>query len=599
MHTALHRSRGSRLLIVLTLASVVGAYGAAQGAPFTLVVNGVSAQIDPPLVDGGEVLLPAWAISHDLGIAAMPTRTPGMWVVSAFGKQIYVRANTTRYLREGVELEAVHPPRLQGGQLYVPVSLLTASFGLRATQPSDSRLEITGPGATVVDIRQGSHPDFVRVVIDLSQPACFQWRQEANTVTIQVPAGDEGGAKCFRRLTFSDPLAPEIVQEPARGGGTVIVIGHRSPADALVFTLAEPDRVVVDLPRQLPQVPGPPKAPEQIDYQRSRSWQVQQIAGSRGPAVACVVTLPAGRTKLRPALASDTIWGAASVASIASRFGAYAGLNGGFFAIGGGPLGMVVIDGEWITEPILGRTVLGIMRDGSVQMANVRFNGAITLPGAGTLTIDALNRGHADSDEVVLYTGRWGAPTTNKPGATRVMLSRAGQVLIVNTEGRGMQIPEGGYVLSAVGPRAVQAARARQGGVADIRLATDPPWPGLVHALGGGPRLVAKGRPYVTADTERFRTDVAVGAAPRSAVALMPNGDVLFVAVDGRQSGYSAGLTLGELASFLIRLGAKDAMNFDGGGSTTLVVGGRVINQPSDGGPRRVSNALLAFRAGQ
>jgi Phosphodiester glycosidase/Copper amine oxidase N-terminal domain len=577
--------------------AVLGLFGlalSAQAAPFSLALNGVALETDVPLVDGGEALLSASAISHHLGIAVLPTRTAGMWVVSAFGRQIYVRANTTRYLREGGEAECVHPPVLRGGQLYVPVSLLADNFGLHFTRPGDARLEVTGPGAEVQDIRPGNHPDFVRVVIDVSQAACFRWTQDATTVSLWVPA-EGAGPKTFRKLTHDDPLVPEIMQEPAAGGGTNVVIGHRSPGQVLIFTLADPARIVVDVPRQAPQQPGLPQAPPDIEYVRRPAWEIHRVPGALGTAVAYVVTLPAGKARLRPALASDTVWGAASVSSIASRFGAFAGLNGGFYAIGGGPLGMVLIDGEWITEPILGRTVLGIMRDGSAQMANVRFDGRVTLPGVGTVRIDALNRGHSDGDEVVLYTQRWGAPTAHKPGATRVMLAPSGEVLLVNDEGRGMEIPTGGYVLSAVGPRARQIAKAQKGTLAAIQLSTDPAWPGLVHALGGGPRLVANGRVYVTSGTEHFRSDVVQGAAPRSAVALMPNGDVLLVAVDGRQSGYSAGLTLHELASFLVRIGARDAMNFDGGGSTTLVAAGQLANRPCDGSSRRVSNALLAF----
>jgi hypothetical protein len=237
------------------------------------------------------------------------------------------------------------------------------------------------------------------------------------------------------------------------------------------------------------------------------------------------------------------------------------------------------------------------MQDGSLQMGNVRFASTITLPGAGTFTVDALNDGHSKSDEAVLYNRRWGTATADKGDAraTRVMVSAAGEILVVNAEGRGMSIPDGGCVLSVVGPRAASAAKATVGAVAAISLGTNPPWPGLRHAIGGGPRLVANGKPYVTSTTEHFRSDVAQGAAPRTAVGLLPNGDVLLVAVDGRQPGYSVGITLGELALFLTKLGCKDAMNLDGGGSTTFVIDGRLANHPSDGAQRTVSNALLGF----
>ena len=72
------------------------------------------------------------------------------------------------------------------------------------------------------------------------------------------------------------------------------------------------------------------------------------------------------------------------------------------------------------------------------------------------------------------------------------------------------------------------------------------------------------------------------------------DGTVLIVVADGRSSA-SAGMTLGELARYFVSLGADRAMNFDGGGSSEMVVGGRIMNDPSDGSewPVRVALGLL------
>ncbi|NIP83786.1 MAG: sporulation protein, partial [Gemmatimonadetes bacterium] len=88
------------------------------------------------------------------------------------------------------------------------------------------------------------------------------------------------------------------------------------------------------------------------------------------------------------------------------------------------------------------------------------------------------------------------------------------------------------------------------------------------------------------------------GAArhPRTAVG-WDAGRVLWVVVDGRQPPHSVGMSLPELEALLLRLGASDAINLDGGGSTTLAVGGRVANRPSDAeGERPVANALVLER---
>ncbi len=74
----------------------------------------------------------------------------------------------------------------------------------------------------------------------------------------------------------------------------------------------------------------------------------------------------------------------------------------------------------------------------------------------------------------------------------------------------------------------------------------------------------------------------------------MKDGKFLMVTVDGRQPGVSVGMNLQELAEYLLSLGAIDAMNLDGGGSTTMFLGGKVVNTPSDKeGERKVGDALL------
>ncbi len=86
--------------------------------------------------------------------------------------------------------------------------------------------------------------------------------------------------------------------------------------------------------------------------------------------------------------------------------------------------------------------------------------------------------------------------------------------------------------------------------------------------------------------------DLVHGRHPRTLLASKPDGAVLLIAVDGRWPGHSAGMTLPQAAGLARRLGATDAVNLDGGGSTTFVVRGKVVNRPSDGRERGVVNAL-------
>jgi exopolysaccharide biosynthesis protein len=141
-----------------------------------------------------------------------------------------------------------------------------------------------------------------------------------------------------------------------------------------------------------------------------------------------------------------------------------------------------------------------------------------------------------------------------------------------------------------------------EGDTVKVLLATIPRLPRAgVPALviGGWPRIVRDGI-VVAGDAPTIEGTISRNAEarhPRSAVGVSRDGaTLLLVTVDGRQEK-SVGMTLVELAGLMRQLGAWQAMNFDGGGSTTMVVGGAVVNVPSDpAGEREVGNALLVVR---
>jgi N-acetylmuramoyl-L-alanine amidase len=113
---------------------------------------------------------------------------------------------------------------------------------------------------------------------------------------------------------------------------------------------------------------------------------------------------------------------------------------------------------------------------------------------------------------------------------------------------------------------------------------------GYRYALGAGPQLVCGGKVHIK--DEQLPSELTAGAMPRAALGLVDEDKLLLTVADGR-SRQDRGLTLAELGAFLVARGAVTAMNLAGGGSATLVIGGRVKNDPSDGRERPVANALL------
>jgi Phosphodiester glycosidase len=153
----------------------------------------------------------------------------------------------------------------------------------------------------------------------------------------------------------------------------------------------------------------------------------------------------------------------------------------------------------------------------------------------------------------------------------------------------------------------VRACVAIEGG-GSVRIAARPSLPATCEGdlLQAGPLLVSRGLNSVaggrdpegfSAGARQFDSDITAGRYPRAALGVAP-GRVLAVACDGRASD-EAGLTLAELADALIDLGAYEAINLDGGGSTSLVSDGRLRNHPREEhgvsvlGGREISTALV------
>jgi exopolysaccharide biosynthesis protein len=130
---------------------------------------------------------------------------------------------------------------------------------------------------------------------------------------------------------------------------------------------------------------------------------------------------------------------------------------------------------------------------------------------------------------------------------------------------------------------------------------TDKDWPAVLHALGGHPNLVTDGAIDIWPDKAQSLYD---DRHPRTAVGVTATGRLLLVTVDGRTSA-GDGMTMEELAQYMIWLGADDAVNLDGGGSTTMWIEGMsingIVNFPSDNqkadhwGERNVADGLLVL----
>ena len=213
-----------------------------------------------------------------------------------------------------------------------------------------------------------------------------------------------------------------------------------------------------------------------------------------------------------------------------------------------------------------------------------------------------------------LYTSRFGTATPRDTArltaeAPMIAAGKRGDTLLFVRRGAvssvsGSPIPTDGVVLAAYGngSRTKEVQAMVDGDTVKILLTTLPRAPrGAMPAMiiGGWPRLLHDGV-SIAADAATLEGTISRNAEmrhPRTSVGFSRDSSTLYIfTVDGR-SPMSVGMTLVELADVMRRLGAWQAMNFDGGGSTTMVIDGAVMNVTSDTtGEREVGNALVVVR---
>jgi hypothetical protein len=310
-------------------------------------------------------------------------------------------------------------------------------------------------------------------------------------------------------------------------------------------------------------------------------------------------------------LAPDGLKGRESVNRIASRYNAVAALNGDFFPWTGDPLGMCIIDGELASEPARNRVAFGWKTDGSYVVGNPTFSASAYGPANLELKIQGINRECGAGENVLWLPNAGSRAVCSKKGTAAIFrgLNRpvrfgwALDVMVaeVRKDVSTVSIPADGAVLfirdSRGGPLIEQVA---SGGVWKLLIGvTDSQsWDQVVSAIGGGPWLVKNKAKFIDAKEEGFPSNFSTVKHPRSAIGHTADGTLLMVAVEGRSES-SSGVTLDELADILINLGAVNAINLDGGGSTDMVVRGIQVTNPSDGAVRPVANAVLVISAGE
>jgi exopolysaccharide biosynthesis protein len=352
---------------------------------------------------------------------------------------------------------------------------------------------------------------------------------------------------------------------------------------------------------------------------------VQEITpdgAAGGPLVVNVLRIDpkAKGVRITAALGQDRVWGRdptfgrEAVSTLAERRKAVAGVNAGFFPFAGNPIGLHVEGGGMVTEPANRRTVFVITKRGEPRFEAFTFAGSVKA-GGETAGLDGMNRRPGKGNEMLLFSPLFFDTTLRQPGRVEVVVTgikgplspgaEYGGTVARVTEGGGTPLAPDTVVLSGGGTDAEFLRRAAAVGAKvsfrlDVSTVSGRSFDAgeIREAVAGGPRLLTDGRVTIALTEEGFDAAFSTTRHPRTAVGVTDDGKILLVTVDGRQKALSRGVSLPELAALLLRLGAREAVNLDGGGSTAMVVRDSVVDSPSEGKERPVADALLVFAEG-
>jgi len=357
----------------------------------------------------------------------------------------------------------------------------------------------------------------------------------------------------------------------------------------------------------------------------------QHWVDSTGPFVIYLVTVDLRRAdiELRHARAKDALRGREKPSEMVKRTAAggstvLAAVNADFFNLATGENeNNQVIAGEWwkglkVTDSPYdtydnAHIQFGIDAARRPFMDRYLLDAKAIARGVGTPIVTLNFNPSGNPEGTAFYTSRYGARTprdTTRQTAEAVLLAagRRGDTLLYVRRGpvsrsSGSAIPTNGAVLAAYGPGSrLREVQAMADGDTIRVVLTTLPRTGLgapTILLGGWPRILRDGQD-VAVDAPTVEGTISRNAEtrhPRSAIGFSRDSSTLFLLVVDGRTQRSVGMTLVELAALMRRVGAWQAMNFDGGGSSTMIVQGAVVNVPSDStGERDVGNALLVVK---
>lgn len=480
-------------------------------------------------------------------------------------------------------------------------------------QVKDNTLKITSAPAQILNIRQGLQEWGSRIVVDLDRPTPWQFSDQRtegaiaidasidpslvaqfNTPPVQTPPvqqrQDDEDAAPVAVAVKSQQATIRIENSPKQ---TILRVVAPEGKRLQVYSAPNPNRLIIDLRPN-------PLVEKEILWAPGIQWRQQylNLKNAKFPVVWLEIDPKNAGISLRPIWSNpNTQVGTAPLLTTAQLWQAAAAINAGFFnRTNQLPLGAIRRDGRWFSGPILNRGAIAWTDSGQFKFGRLSLQENLLTSNGQRLPILFLNSGYVQPG-IARYTPEWGQTYTPLSDNEILVLVQNGQITSQTPGGLAgksvVMIPQDGYLLTLRKSPALANLLATGTPVSIEQGTTPDDFASYPHILGAGPLLLQNQQVVLDAKAEQFSNAFIQQSAIRSCIGTTTSGTLIIAAIHHRVGGNGPNLT--ETALLMQLLGAVDALNFDGGSSTGLDLGGQLLDR-SPATVARVHNGLGIFR---
>jgi Phosphodiester glycosidase len=607
----------------------------------------------PPATSGNQIILNGRTVTgvwlqQPRGKNQVTTYIADGTLRQLIGVELLDTNNPTKQPIQWFNKPQILTARLVGNYRYLDVTNLAKTAGWQIQVQGDV-LAILTPTARITDIRETNllgTPPTQLVGIDLDVPLAWQIRQElpvkkvvdADAVNPQPTAppnrewtiildgiADSGLVQRYTPITPiptptpTPPIPlPNLLKQLPTPEPTPIP-PTLEPAVKQVQVINNQTLITISVPfGYAPRISSSPNnrrylsveirpdalLPKNIAWAPGIRWRQQwlKLGKDSFPVVRLEINPRLG-IKLKPIVSNpDTLIGSAALIQTAPKYQAAAAINAGFFNRNNKlPLGAIRSQGKWLSSPILNRGAIAWNDFGQFYVGRLALEETLTTldnPSAGKIPISFLNSGYLQSS-IARYTAAWGKDYTPLTDTEIVLTIENNQVTnqipVTSTTKNPIPIPIQGSLLVFRGDTTTSANLLPIGTKINIQSSTIPSefnrYPNIV---GAGPLLIQNNQIVLDAKLENFSNAFIQEKAIRSGICTDAKGLISIVTIHNRAGG--AGPTLAEHAQLMQQIGCTNALNLDGGSSTSLYLGGQLIDR-SPSTAAKVHNGIGIFRS--